>query len=125
MAAEKMPAISALPFGDRWRVLGSVRRGEALQDLRFAAAAVEVAESYQRTHGCAYWERLRWFVLFVGVTSGAAAVWFATGGETLVTIGNAAVALTNFTALAISPVFWPKNVARSLEASKAIVGSGE
>jgi len=115
----------ALRIGDRLRVTRFVKKGEAPDDPQMAPAAIEVAEGFQRAHGRAYYDRVRWFVLLVMVVTGASAVWFATGGETMQAILNAWVALTLLGSLSISPMYWPKNVARSLEASRAVVGSDE
>ncbi len=89
-----------------------------------AAAAIQLAEVYQR-QGRARWAARRWFVLFVAITCGAAAVWFATGGEVVEATLLAMAALTNLAALAVAPMFWPEKVARSLEASRAVLGSDE
>lgn len=123
--SERIAAIKALPVGDRLRVIWLLRWGKAPKDRQWAAAAAAMAEGFQRAHGRAYWVRLRWFALFVMVVTGSFAVWFATGGATLQAISNAALALVTLISLIISPMFWPKNVARSLEASRAVVGSGE
>jgi hypothetical protein len=43
-----MRTYKALPYGAKWRVTRLVAKGEAPHDPRMAAAAVELAESYQR-----------------------------------------------------------------------------
>ncbi len=103
----KTPTWTALPAGDRWRVTRSLRRGEAPQDSRMAAAAVELGEYYLRRG------------------RGAAAVLFAAVGELAQALFLAAVALAELAALAVAPRHRPVMVARSLEASRAVVGSGE
>src|SRR5271155_5746888 len=50
--------------------------------------------------GAPIWEMHRWFALFVAVTCGAAAVWFAADGEALIAASTALAALANLVALA-------------------------
>ncbi len=116
------PTYLALPIRDKWHVMRSLRRGEAPRDPQTAAAAVELAEVYQR-QGRSRWRPGRRYALFVAVACGAAAILFATGGELAQALFLAAAALTNLAALAVSPRLRPDMVARSLEASKAVVGS--
>ena len=91
-----------------------------------AAAAVVMAEDYQHGYRQAFWVGLRWFVLIVTVAASANVVLtFAEGAETAQYISSVLVALTFLVQLLINPKLWPKNVARSLEASRAVVGSDE
>lgn len=115
-----MPEYSALSVGDRMYVNRCLRRGEAPRESRFAAAAVELAEGYQHRG-----RTLRWYGIGVGVICGAATVWFGAAGEALIATVTAFGALINFATIAVSPMFWPKRVARSLEASREIVASRE
>lgn len=101
-----------------------LKKGEGPQERRLAAAAIELAEYYQDAHGPSYWKRVRWFVLFVAVVCVVAAIGFAAAGEVSISAVTAIAAVPNIAALAISPVFSPKHVARSLEASRAVVESG-
>lgn len=117
-----MPAFGALSYGDRWRVVGFLRRGEAPQDPQIAAAAVEWAEDYQR-QGRSRAALLRWFPLVVGIVCGAAAVLFAIEGDAMVAILNALLALVNLGHLTLNPTVRPRSVARSLKASKEVVAS--
>ncbi len=116
---ENMPAVWALSYGERFRVRLCVRRGKAPEDRRLAAAAIELAELYQRMRYQAYVSGS------LTVACGALTVWYATGGPTWLARITALAALSGLVSAAISPVFWPKKVARSLEASRAVVGSGE
>lgn len=59
MAAEETPAFQALPYGDRWRITRFLAKGEAPHDPRMAAAAVELAESFQ-SRGRVYATFIRW-----------------------------------------------------------------
>jgi hypothetical protein len=70
------PTFRALSYGDKWRVGGFLRRGEAPQDPRIAAAVVEWAESYQRQEQ-RHAALLRWLPLVVVIVCGAATILFA------------------------------------------------
>lgn len=114
----KMPAYNALSVGDRMYVNRCLKRGEAPPDSRFAVAAVELAETYLRRGPATRWRT-------IGTTTicGAAAVWFGTAGDALIATLTAFGALINLATIALSPMYWPKRVARSLEASRAALGS--
>ncbi len=115
-----MPEYRALSVGDRMYVNRCLRRGEAPRESRFAAAAVELAESYLR-RGRIH----RWQAIATTAICGAAAIWFGTAGDPTIAAITAIGALINFATIAVSPMFWPKRVARSLEAARAVVGSGD
>jgi hypothetical protein len=88
-------------------------------------AALEWAESYQR-RGQSRTALPRWLPLVVVVVCGAGAIFFfAVDGDALVAILNALIALVNLAHLALNPVVRPQSVARSLKASKEVVGSRE
>lgn len=113
-----MEAFKALSFGDKWRVSRCVYRGEAPRDPRLAAAAIELAESYQRQRSAGW---LRWLALVVAVAATFAAVLTAVDGELLQAGVLALVALVNIGHLALNPATRPKSVARSLEASRQLL----
>jgi hypothetical protein len=101
---EQAEAFKALSYGDKWRVTRCLTRGEAPRDPRMAPAAVELAESYQRLSPF-YLALLRWAPVLIIVGAGSIALAAAVEGDQ--------VKATR-----------PKNVARSLEASKRVVASG-
>jgi len=120
---EKMQTFRALSYGDKWRVRGFLVGGEAPRDQQMAAAAVELAESYQR-HGRSYKTLMRWLPAALVVVFSCVALLRAVEGDTLMAIIYASVVLTNIGHLAFNPATRPNNVARSLEASRRVVASG-
>jgi hypothetical protein len=117
-ASDDMPTFHALSYREKRRVTRSVAKGKAPQDPRMAAAAVELAENYQRRRGESPLHR---FLAIALILIGAAlAIWAVINGDALLTGAMALMALTNVAQLAINPMCRPKNVARSLEASKRI-----
>jgi hypothetical protein len=122
-ASNDKPTFRALSYGDRWRVTRLVAKGEAPQDPRMAAAAVELAESYQgRGRGEASLHRgLAIVLILVGL---ALAVLAAADGDALVMSAMALVVLSNVAQFAFNPMTRPRNVARSLEASRRVSAAG-
>ncbi len=88
-----------------------------------AAAAVELAESYQRK-GRAATTLARWLPIAVVLFGGAAAILSVTGGDWLMTMSVALVMLVNIGSLIFNPMARPDNVARSLEQSKRVAPRG-
>jgi hypothetical protein len=84
-----------------------------------AAAAVELAESYQR-RGQVATTLARWLPIAVVIGAGAAGVLNAANGEASLAIVMALVVLVNVGHLTLNPMTRPKNVARSLEASRRV-----
>ncbi len=123
MTTHDMPTFNALSASDKWRINRYLKKGEAPKESRMAAAAVKLAEYYQDAHGPSYWKLVRWFVLAVAAVCGVAAIGFAVAGDVLIATATAIAAVPNIVALAVSPIFSPKDVARSLEASRAFVKS--
>ncbi len=116
-----MQAFEALSLGDKWRVSRSVFRGEAPADARMAAAAVDLAERYQRQR---YSRVLRWFVPVVTACTIVVAILGAVAGELLVVVVFGLAALVNIGHLALNPAVRPARVARSLAASRQLVAEG-
>lgn len=89
-----------------------------------AAAVVELAERYQRRgRGAPALHRLLAIALIlIGVVL---AILAAADGEVLLMSAMALIVLTNVAQMAFNPVLRPKNVARSLEASRrgSVAGS--
>lgn len=115
-----MPEFRELSFADRWRVRRFVFRGEAPEDARMAAAAVELAENYQRQ---GYMRWLRWGTPVVVLGALFVAILDATDGDLLGAILFALLAVVNLSHLALNPATRPKSVARSLEASRQVLAA--
>lgn len=116
-----MQAFKALSFADKWRVSRAIYRGEAPADPRMAAAAIELAESYQRQRNT---KLLRWLIPVIVVGAGGVAILGAVTGDMLQAVVFGAMALVNLGHLALNPASRPKSVARSLEASRQLVAQG-
>ena len=114
-----MRTFQALSYGEKWRVTRLVAKGEAPRDPRMAAAAVELAERYQ--HKGRSEPMLHRFLAITLILVGVAlAILAAAGGDALLMSAMALVALTNVGQLAFNPMLRPKNVTRSLEASRRV-----
>jgi hypothetical protein len=85
-----------------------------------AAAAVELAESYER-QSRAFRELARWLPVILVVSATYIAVSAAIEGDQLGLILNMLIALTGAGQLMLNPAARPKNTARSLEASRRVV----
>jgi hypothetical protein len=77
-----MQAFQALSYRDKWRVTRFLTRGDAPDDPRMAAAAVELAESYQRRRR-GYSMFIRWLLTITIVVAGVVAIAAAVEGEAL------------------------------------------
>jgi Flp pilus assembly protein TadB len=120
-ASDDMPTFQALSYGEKWRVNRLVAKGEAPQDPRMAAAAVELAERCRRREREASLHRgLAIVLIVVGL---ALAVLAAAHGDALLMSAMALIALTNVAQFAFNPMTRPKNVARSLEASRRVAAA--
>lgn len=84
-----------------------------------AAAAVELAERYQRK-GRGESTLYRFLAIALILIGVAFAILAAADGDIAVMIAPALVALTNAAHLAFNPMLRPKNVARSLETSRRV-----
>jgi hypothetical protein len=122
--ADDMQTFRALSYGDKWRVNRSVAKGEAPQDPRMAAAAVELIESHQyKRRTSSNWRR--WVVIIAAFVGGATAILSAIDGDLQLTICMAFVAVTNAGQLLVNPlVARPRDLARSLEASRQVLAEG-
>jgi hypothetical protein len=118
-ASDDLRTYQALSYGEKWRVTRLVAKGEAPQNPRMAAAAVELAERYQRRGRGepTLYRFLAIALIFVGV---ALAVLAAAEGHALVMSSMALIALSNIGQLVFNPMLRPRNVARSLEASRRV-----
>jgi hypothetical protein len=113
-----MQGSKALSVGDKWRVRGFVYRGEAPEDPQMAAAVVALAERYesQRTLRLARGMAVAMMVLMVPAT-----IYAIVSGQALEAALWGFFALGNAAHLRFNPATQPKNVARSLEASRRII----
>lgn len=119
-----MQTFQALSSLDKFRVSRFLTRGEAPDDPRMAVAAVELAESFQR-QSWIYAALMRWspvlsFVVLTYLTTPA-----AVGGDGGMAILYALLVLVGIGNLMFNPAIRPKNVGRSLEASRRVVASSE
>lgn len=119
---DKMPTFKALSYGDKWRVSRSLARGEAPGEPRMAAAAVELAESYQRQNG-AITVLMRWLPVLMIVGVGYVSISTAVEGDGLMLIYFALIVLLGIVYLTFSPTTRPKKMAQGLEASRRVVAS--
>ncbi len=88
-----------------------------------AAAAVALAESYQRK-GRSETTLHRFLAIVLILVSLALSVLAAAEGDALLMSAMALIALTNVGQLAFNPMLRPKDVARSLEASRRVSAAG-
>ena len=122
-ASDDMRTFQALSYGEKWRVTRLVAKGEAPHDPRMAAAAVELAESYQRK-GRGELTLHRFLAVTLIIAGLALAILAAADGDALLMSAMALVALTSVVQLIFNPMLRPKNVARSLEASRRVSAAG-
>jgi hypothetical protein len=111
------PTFRALSYRERWRVSRQVAKGGSPQDPRMAAAAVELAESCQDSGEMPLYRGVAILLILVSL---ALAVWAAADGDVLLMSTMALVALNSVARFAFSPMTRPKNVTRSLEASRRV-----
>lgn len=84
-----------------------------------AAAAVELAERYQRReHGAP--PLFRWLAIMLALAALALGVLAAIKGDVALTTAMVLILLTNVAHLALNPAARPQKVARSLEASRQV-----
>jgi hypothetical protein len=88
-----------------------------------ATVVVELAESYQRQSRI-YAALMRWMPVFIFVSFSCIAIPAAVAGDAEVAILYPLIVLCGVGHLMFNPATRPKNVARSLEASRRVVASG-
>ncbi len=120
--SDDKPTFRALSYREKWRVNRLVVRGEAPQDPRMAAAAVELAEQCQRRESEVPLHRGLAIVLIL--VGSALAVLAAARGYALLMSAMTLIALTNVAQFAFKPMTRPKNVASSQEASRRVLAIG-
>jgi fatty acid desaturase len=114
-----MQTFRTLSYGEKRRVTRLVAKGEAPQDPRMAVAAVELAERYQRREQGAP-QLFRAMAILLAIVALGLGVLAAVRGDVLLTISMTLLLLTNLGHLAFNPAARPRNVARSLEASRQV-----
>lgn len=118
-SSKKTQMFNALSYGDKVRVTRCLAQGKAPDDPRLAAAAVELAESY-RHQGRAQAALMRWGPVLTAVILSALTIPAAIGGDLPMAIVFFLVALCGVAYIVLDPAAKPKNVARSLEASRQV-----
>jgi hypothetical protein len=120
---DEMQVFKALSYWDKVGVGRCLARGEAPDGPHKAAAAVELAESYQRkSRTLMAW--MRWLPAIMIVLGGIGVVLDALKGDYLGSSLYLAFALIGIVHFMINPATRPKNMARSLEASRLIASAG-
>lgn len=117
---EERRTLNSLSSLDRLRVCRFLTRGKAPDDPRMAAAAIELAESFQGQSRI-FASIIRWTPVFIVVSLGYAAVPAALDGDKEMAILYGAILLCGVFNLLLNPATRPRNVGRSLEASRRVV----
>jgi hypothetical protein len=117
-----MQTFRALSYGEKWRVTRLLARGDAPDDPEMAAAAVELAERYQRREGGTS-TLFRWMAILLVLAAAGLGVLAVVKGDVVLTIAMALLLLSNVAHLAWNPAARPENVARSLEASREVLAA--
>jgi hypothetical protein len=117
---KEVEAFKALSSGDKWRVRRSVYLGKTPDDPRMALAAVELAEGYQRQ---GHMRLVRWGAIVMVAFMVPAAIYAAVSGRALEAVLWGLIALAHAGQLLFNPATRPKNVTRSLEASRRMLGA--
>jgi hypothetical protein len=120
---DEMQVFKALSYWDKVRVGRCLARGQAPDDPHKTAAAVELAESYQRKNRT-FVTWMRWLPAIMIIFGGIGVVLDALEGDYLGSIFYVLFALIGIVHLMINPVTRPKNMARSLNRSRLIVSAG-
>lgn len=89
-----------------------------------AAAAIELAEKCER-EGRTYMALMRWFPAFMIIGFGFANLPYVIEGDTVAAVLYALIVLGSVGHLMFNPATKPKNMARSLEASRQIVAPSD
>jgi hypothetical protein len=119
LLSKKTQIFNALSYGDKVRVTRCLVQGKAPDDPRLATAAVELAESYRhqsRVHAAF----MRWSPVLTAVVLSALTIPAAIAGDLPMAIAFFLVALCSIAYIVFDPAARPKNVARSLEASRQV-----
>lgn len=121
-SSKRTQIFSALSYGDKVRVTRCLARGKAPDDPRLAAAAVELAESY-RHQGWVQAAFMRWTPVVTAIILSVLTIPAAIGGDLPMAVAFFLVALCSIAYMVFDPAAKPKNVARSLEASRQVAAA--
>jgi hypothetical protein len=119
----KMKTFQELPFGDKWRVTRCLVRGEAPSDYRMADAVIELGEKYEG-NGPVYSSIQRWLPLAMVVVLGGVLIPANINDGGIMVILYALLAVGSIGHLLFNPAVRPRNVARSLSASRRVAEKG-
>lgn len=117
-----MQAFENLSLIEKLRISRLVTVGRAPDDPERAAAAVELAEHY-REQSRAYAAFNRWLPLFIVLGLGYVALPRVLEGDLMMGAIYAVVIVCGIGQFMFNPATRPKNLARSLEASRRIAGT--
>lgn len=120
---DEMQVFQGLSYWDKVRVGRCLAKGEAPDDPRRAAAAVELAESYQRQNRTLTGV-MRWLPAVIIIVGGVGVVLDALDEDYLGSILYVLLALIGITHFMINPATRPKNRIRSLEKSRLVASAG-
>jgi hypothetical protein len=104
-----MQAFRALSYRDMWRVSMCLRRGEAPDEPRLAAAAVDLAEGYRR-QGRVKAALISWYPLVAIVWLGLLSISIAARGDEWVLIPYVLVVPLGIAGFLLDPGCRPQNV---------------
>lgn len=116
------PQLRELHFLEQVRVCRLLTRGEAPNDPKLAAVTLDAAEWY-RGHGRALTELYRWLPAVLALSLIVSTLPGALKGQIGMVIFLFVVLLGLFVNLTLNPWARPKNVDRSLDASRKVVAS--
>lgn len=112
----------ALSYLDKWRVSRCLVRGEAPADPAKAVAAMALAEKYQRqTRGLR--SAIKWTPLLLIIIASVSTIFALLDGNELRLLLNPLLILMSGLQYVLNPLTRPKNMARSLEASRRVAAS--
>lgn len=117
-----MPTYQSLSIVQKLRISRLITIGKAPPDPRSAAAAVELAEYYQQLNRITA-AFVRWLPLCIVLGLGYVAVPRAIDGEYVMGALFALVVCCSVGQFMLNPATRPKNLARSLEASRRVAGT--
>ncbi|HEU5254156.1 MAG TPA: hypothetical protein VFU16_12625 [Solirubrobacterales bacterium] len=112
----------ALSYMDKWRVSRCLVRGEAPEDPAKAVAAVALAEKYQ-SQSHSYRGAILWLPLVLIVLASISTIFALIDGNELRLLMNALIILLGGLQYVMNPIVRPKNMARSLEASRRVAAT--
>lgn len=119
---DEMQTFKALSYRDKVRVGRCLARGVAPDDPQQVVAGIELAESYQRNSRILV-VVMRWLPAIMIILGGIGVVFNTLDEDYLGAVLYVLFALIGLAHYMINPVTRPKNMARSLEASRGIAAA--